>query len=70
MDRRLKGLNKTILDLQRELKAYEQAYQQSSADFYAEFSQGHVDDREAYVLWAGLYEMLKKNQRRLEDLQR
>ncbi|NBD36640.1 MAG: hypothetical protein GVY30_11665 [Chloroflexi bacterium] len=64
----IKEFNKAILNLQLELKAYEQAYQRSSADFYAEFSQGHLDDREAYMLWAGLYEMLKENQRRLESL--
>lgn len=62
-------LNKAILNLQLDLKEFEQEYSWDSAEFYTEFSQGRLDDREAYVIWAGLYEMLIENQRRLDSLQ-
>lgn len=40
----------------------------SSADFYHQFSQGELDDREAFITWAGLYEMLLENEARLQEL--
>jgi hypothetical protein len=61
-------LNKAILNLRLELKALEERYQRSSTEFYAEFSEGALGDREDYVLWAGLYEMLIENERRLNSL--
>lgn len=51
--------------LQFDLKRYEQKYQLATEDFYRQFSQGATDDREDYIVWAGLYEMLCKNEERL-----
>jgi hypothetical protein len=62
-------LNKAILNLKLELKEFEREYAWSSAEFYTEFSHGRLGDCEAYVIWAGLYEMLIENQRRLDSLQ-
>ncbi|MBN1878307.1 MAG: hypothetical protein JXA33_29070 [Anaerolineae bacterium] len=61
-------LNKAILNLQLDLKEFELQYRQSSAEFYDEFLRGHLGDQEAYILWAGLYEMLIENQQRLASL--
>jgi hypothetical protein len=54
--------------LQLDLQAFEEKYHQASADFYAQFTQGEMDDCEDYILWAGLYEMLTENQRRSTSL--
>jgi len=62
-------LKKAILNLHLDLKAFEEKCNRASADFYAQFTQGEMDDCEDYMLWAGLYEMLTENQRRLASLQ-
>jgi hypothetical protein len=41
----------------------------SSESFYKRFSQGKLDDRSDYIQWAGLYEMLNKNEKRLQGLE-
>ncbi len=55
--------------LQLDLQAFEEKYLRTSADFYAQFTQGEIDDGEDYILWAGLYELLIENQRRSTNLQ-
>jgi hypothetical protein len=35
----------------------------TSLDFYEQFTEGILDDREDFIIWAGLYEMLRKNER-------
>ncbi len=62
-------LKKAILNLRLDLKAFEEKHRRPSADFYAEFTQGAMDDCEEYILWAGLYELLIENQSRLASLQ-
>jgi hypothetical protein len=62
-------LNKAILNLHLDLKAFEEKYHRTSADFYTQFTRGEMDDSEDYILWAGLYEMLIENQTRLASLQ-
>ena len=64
----LSELKRGILNLQLDLRKYETQYQMSSADFYQQFSQGDLDDSEAFIIWAGLYEMLLENESRLQDL--
>ncbi len=58
-------LEQGIFKLQLDLQEYESQHQMSSATFYEQFSQGQLDDREAFVIWAGLYEMLLENKVRL-----
>lgn len=62
-------LNRAILNLHLDLKKFEKKYHRASADFYAQFVQGELDDGEDYIVWAGLYEMLTENQKRLASLQ-
>lgn len=64
----LSELKRGILNLQLDLREYETQYQMSSADFYQQFSQGALDDSEAFIIWAGLYEMLLENETRLQEL--
>ena len=41
----------------------------TSSDFYKQFNQGKMDDREDHMLWAGLCEMLEKNEKQLQGLE-
>jgi hypothetical protein len=61
-------LRKGILNIRVDLKQFEDKYQQSTADFYRQFAQGQSDDSADALLWAGLYEMLQDNERRLQEL--
>jgi hypothetical protein len=40
----------------RSLVAYEQRYQMTSADFYARYQRGEMEDTADYVEWAGDYQ--------------
>jgi len=61
-------LRKGMLNIRMDLKQFEDKYQQSTADFYRQFEQGEMDDSEDALLWAGLYEMLQDNERKIQDL--
>ena len=61
-------LQKGLLNIRLDLKQFENKYQQSSEEFYQQFEQGETDDSEDVMLWAGLYEMLQDNERRLQEL--
>jgi len=62
-------LKKGILNLRLDLKEFEEKYRLSTEDFYRQFTEGNTDDREDYILWAGLCEMLRENEQRLEGLE-
>jgi hypothetical protein len=62
-------LRRSILNLRLDLKAYEEKYQLTTKDFYQQFIEGNADDREDYIIWAGVYEMLRENEARLRDVQ-
>ncbi|MCQ3937101.1 MAG: hypothetical protein DPW18_08655 [Chloroflexi bacterium] len=61
-------LKRGILNIKIDLKSYEEKYKMTSAGFYKQFTQGKLDDREDYILWAGLYELLDKNEKQLQGL--
>jgi len=62
-------LKRGIINLKLDIRAYEKKYKMTSADFYKQFNQGKMDDREDYMLWAGLCEMLEKNEKQLQGLE-
>ena len=62
-------LKRGFVNLRLDLKSYEQEYRLATEDFYRQFSQGATGDREDYIVWAGLYEMLHKNEERLQGLE-
>lgn len=68
IDYQVSELRRGILKLQLDLREYESQYQMNSVDLYRQFPQGLLDDREAFVIWAGLYEMLQENETRLQEL--
>lgn len=58
----LDELIESIYATGQEIKQYEQKYGLASADFYALYSQGFLDDgeyeeTEDFSIWAGLYEI-------------
>lgn len=61
-------LHKSALNIRLDLKRFEEKYHQSTEEFYRQFEQGLADDSEDTILWAGLYEMLQDNERRLEEI--
>jgi len=62
-------LNKAILNLRLDLKQFETRYQLLTQDFYQQFQHGLLEDSEDFIVWAGLYEMLEKNEKYLRQLQ-
>jgi len=62
-------LRRAILNLRLELRTFEDKYEMSSARFYKKFGQGKMDDSEDFILWAGMCEMLEKNEARLRELE-
>ena len=62
-------LNRAILNLRLDMKALEEKHQMTSAVFYEGYRQGKMDDREDFMVWAGLCEMLAENENRLQGLE-
>ncbi|QTA85778.1 hypothetical protein [Desulfonema magnum] len=62
-------LKKSILSIRLDIRAYEDKYKMSSEKFYSRFGQGNLGDEEDFVIWAGLYEMLHENMRKLKELE-
>ena len=59
---------KSLLNLRLDLQQFEETYHLPTDEFYREFQAGIRDDREDYMVWAGLYELLCENEQRLRDL--
>ena len=61
-------MQRAILNLRLDLKIFEEKYQITSKQFYQEFSQDILADEEDFIIWSGLYEMLKQNEIQLQKL--
>ena len=69
LDYHIAELKKGILNIRLDLKQFEDTYQTSTKHFYHQFKEGAlIDDREEYMIWAGLFEMLCENEHRLQEL--
>ncbi len=55
--------------MQIDLKQFEEQYSLSSEEFYRQFESGKLGDKEDYMIWAGIYEMLLQNKKRLGELE-
>ena len=62
-------LKKAIVNIQVDLRNFEKKYNLSSDEFSQKFETGKLGDDEDYIIWAGLYEMLTKNVKRLAELE-
>ena len=62
-------LKRAIINLRVDIKAFEDEYKMTSDAFYRQYQQGKTDDRQDYMTWAGLYELLDKNGKELRELE-
>ncbi len=56
-----------IAPLIRSLVVYEQRYQMSSADFYARYQRGKMEDSADFVEWAGDYQQYLQLKEEVEE---
>jgi hypothetical protein len=61
-------LQKGILNIRLDLRQFEEKHGQSSEAFYRAYEQGAVGDGEDMMVWAGLVEMLRDNERQLQEI--
>jgi chromosome segregation and condensation protein ScpB len=59
------GINNIEIDLRK----FEQKYQQATKDFYRQFTNGELEDKEDFIVWAGIYEMQLENKKKLVELE-
>jgi hypothetical protein len=59
-----------VTDLEIDLQEFEARYQMTSETFYQQFAQGILDDREDFILWSGLYELLLGNKNQSQSVKR
>jgi hypothetical protein len=70
IDAQTQALRKTLSGLRLDLQAFEQRYQMESSVFYPRFQAGEMGDAEDFIIWAGVYELLRDNQQQLAELSR
>ena len=61
-------LKRAILNIRLDLQPFEQKYQLSTEEFYQQFETGVLEDTDDFMVWAGIYEMLCENTRKLGEL--
>lgn len=64
----IRELQKGILNLRLDLREFEEKYQMSSEEFYKQFSLGISGDNEDFIIWSGIYEMLRENEMKIREL--
>jgi hypothetical protein len=62
-------LKKGIVNIEIDMKEFEQKYNLSTQEFYQQYQSGKLGDDEDYLIWAGIYEMRLLNQKRLDELE-
>lgn len=62
-------IKKAIINIELDLKEFEEKYQLSSEEFYQKFNNGEVGDDEDLMIWLGIYEMLIENKKKLNILE-
>ncbi len=61
-------LKRANLNMRLDLQQFEQKHQLSTEAFYQRFETGALEDTDDFMVWAGIYEMLCENTRKLEEL--
>ncbi len=61
-------LEKAIFEMEKDLHKYERKYKISSSDFYKKYESGEFEDKNNYMIWAGIYEMIQENKDELKKL--
>lgn len=68
LEYQISELKNGLFNIRLDLDQFEKTYKISTNDFYNQFQEGKRDDREDYMIWAGLYEMYRENEKRLREL--
>lgn len=58
-------VRRELEDIQRRLQAFEQKYRLSSAEFYAHYEAGKLEDSADFMEWSSFYDMLASTQQYL-----
>ncbi len=69
IDYAINDLKRGSFDMRLDLQKYEERYNMTTETFYTQFIDGKLDDREAYMLWAGIHEMWLESEKRLKILE-
>ena len=69
IDFQLNELKRGIVNIEQDLKQYENKYSITSDDFYKKFTNGKYGDDKDYMIWAGIYEMYVRDKKKLDKLQ-
>jgi len=69
IDYEIGEIKKGIINIQIDLKNFEKKYNLSTENFYKNFESGKLGDQKDYMIWAGIYEMLLQNEKRLMELE-
>ncbi|MDM8536947.1 hypothetical protein QUF70_09360 [Desulfobacterales bacterium HSG17] len=64
----IKELQNGIMNLQLDMKEFEDKYKMTSKEFYQKFEKGFTGDNEDFILWSGIYEMFCENEHKLSEL--
>ena len=62
-------LKKGMVNMQIDIQEFEKKYNLPTEKFYKKYQLGQMGDDEDYMVWAGIYEMLLLNQKRLKELE-
>ena len=67
-DHQTSNLKKEILNITLDLKSFEKKYNLSTEKFYKKFQSAEHNDNTDFITWAGIYEMLKRSENKLDEL--
>ena len=68
IDRQITELKNSNFYMQLDTQKYEEQYSMTTETFYAKFVNGEVDDREDFMIWSGLHELVLENEEEIRGL--
>lgn len=68
MDYHINRIKREISRMKTDLIGFENEYNLTSEKFYQLFTEGKLDDKNDYIKWAGIYELLRDSEKKLEEI--
>ncbi len=62
-------LKKGIINIEKDLRGFENKYKMDTKAFYKKFKKGEINDESDFMIWSGIYEMLLRDKQKLQKLQ-
>ena len=56
-------------NIKNDLAKFEKKYKMKTETFYNNFENGKIGDEDDYMLWAGIYEMYLRDEKKLKQIQ-